>query len=359
MIKTMDRHVGAEVLRKTMVAGFWLLCLYSFIAFLELLSEYGSDNDFGLIGKLYALSIPRQIYDLAPMILLLGTLLGMSTLARHSELIALQAGSISRHRIAATVMGLAAIIAVLVAVWGEFVVPTSEKKKDEILLQIESDFGKSNPITGTWVRDGQYYFRFSRINNDGMMSAVTLFEVSTNGGLAEKSVASSARVDDDRGALILNEVVRSIYFDGFTETDEIETTEIPVSVTTQTLQALGWTPVQMPTWELFNLSRFLRANGHNSDVLDVTFWNRLIIPITSVMMVACVIPFAFRGGRRGVSYSVFLGIVVGLGYFAIQQSIAYVVLLRGLLPILGATITLTIFAMGATYALAKLGKLRV
>ena len=74
-MKTIDRHIGLELLAKSAVAGFWLTCVFAFVSLIEIVEAYGTRFEVAAVAKLLGLAIPTMIYQLAPMILLIGTLL--------------------------------------------------------------------------------------------------------------------------------------------------------------------------------------------------------------------------------------------------------------------------------------------
>ncbi len=358
-MKLIDRHVSSEIFSKCCMAGFWLLCLYSFVALLELLDQYAVESDVITIVYLLALSLPRQIYELMPMVLIIGTLLGLATLSRHSELVALQAGSFSRFRISATAIGLAAVIAAVVSLFGEILVPFSERARDQIRIENDARSGKSVQRSDTWIRDGKYFLRYSDIDQFGELNGVTIYEVSDDGALKTRVDARLGRIIDKEQTLYLLNAVRYDFDDGHLKSEKVSGMVFPVSVTSLMLKSLHWPPEQLSFRQLNEIAAFLNSNGQNADTFEVASWNRLVIPLSSVLMVTCVVPFGFKGGRRsGTSFYTFLGVVVGLLYFVIQQSISYIVILEGLSAQSGAAITFLIFLAGAGIALLTLNKVR-
>ncbi len=355
LIKKLDKHIGSEILAKCALAGFWLLCLYSFVALIELLDRYESSGDFLTIAYLLALSLPRQVQDLMPMIMTLGTLLGLANLSRHSELIAFQASSVSRYRIAASVLSLTGIIAVGTTLWGEIVVPNSERASERIRISLKDDGRGEYPSVATWLRDGNLFVNFLQTDEFGALSRISVFELSDAGELKSKSVASLGRIYPEEQSLSLFDADRYVLREGALSMLEIPEMVIPVSASEVALKSLFRSPGQMSVQELYEVAQYRAANGKNSDVFAVEIWNRLTFPILTILMVACVISFGFKGGRRsGASFYIFLGIVIGLFFFAVQQSVSYVVLLNGFSPAIGIGTTLLIFFTGAVFSMLKL-----
>ena len=111
-IALVDRIIRQEVAGRSLVTAIWLVSVYLFLAFLELAEDANLENQFALIIQILVLSIPKMIYELSPMIFLIGAMLALMTLSRSFELLAMQAGGISKKRITGSIVGTSLVFAV-------------------------------------------------------------------------------------------------------------------------------------------------------------------------------------------------------------------------------------------------------
>ncbi|SVB18436.1 uncharacterized protein METZ01_LOCUS171290, partial [marine metagenome] len=86
-VKLIDFHVGRTILQHTLIVMGVLVGIFLFLTFIDQLSDLGTGT-YGLLAVLrfVVLSTPGIVYQIFPMAALVGTILGLSVLARHSEL---------------------------------------------------------------------------------------------------------------------------------------------------------------------------------------------------------------------------------------------------------------------------------
>jgi lipopolysaccharide export system permease protein len=72
--------------------------------------------------------------------------------------------------------------------------------------------------------------------------------------------------------------------------------------------------------DLFNYIGYLSANHLVAERQIVAVWRKLIYPFTLLVMVTIAAPLGFMQTRRGgVGAKVFLGILLGVGFFMLNQ----------------------------------------
>jgi lipopolysaccharide export system permease protein len=103
MIRILDKYISKTVLNMIFLVAFALLALEIFIEFTREFHDIGS-GEYGLLQVLayVPLVLPLDIYQLFPMVGLLGSLLGLGGLATHSELIVMRAAGFSFTQITQT-----------------------------------------------------------------------------------------------------------------------------------------------------------------------------------------------------------------------------------------------------------------
>ena len=123
-MKTLDRYIGANIVRGYLLVLALLLALFSFVSLLEQLEDVGDHNYDMLDAILYVLlTMPDRMLTLAPVTALLGSLAALALLARNNELTAMKAAGISVLRLGWSVMRPAIAFMLVVLVVTEFVAP--------------------------------------------------------------------------------------------------------------------------------------------------------------------------------------------------------------------------------------------
>ena len=159
-----DRYIAKSVITGCLLASFVILSIFVFVDFVSQLKEVGKGDYGSLQAVIYVfLGLPQRFYELSPSILLLGGILSLGALAASSELIVMRASGISTLRITRSVLQIGLLIVILVAVLGEYIVPsTSRMAKTYRAEAMEEKLivaGKNN----IWVRDGNRYINVKKI----------------------------------------------------------------------------------------------------------------------------------------------------------------------------------------------------
>ena len=159
----LDRYVIRAVLGGVFVVLGVLLTLGALFLFANQQDDIGLGTYTALDAFWFVLlNIPQQVYEMMPIAVLIGALLGLGTLARGSELTVMRAAGISVWRIAGSVAMAGLLLVLLAVVCGEFLAPPLQAMaKQQKLL------AKFSTITfagrgGPWVRDGDLLINVSQ-----------------------------------------------------------------------------------------------------------------------------------------------------------------------------------------------------
>ncbi len=349
-----DLYFSREITTKCFITGFWLLAIYLFISLLDLLEDVNVEEDIGFVGEVLLYSIPRMLYELAPMILLIGTVLALATLSRRFEIVALHAGGVSKFRITASVVGYAMLIAMIMFVWGEFVVPQSEiklylKKQNQISQQ-----SAEAPKHGLWYRDGNQFIHVTPKLKDNSLKNIEIYHFDQNGRLVKLTNAAGGIFSKEKQNLKLYGVIESTLENRRIVRLTAESKDHPIEAELNVIGAHQRDPSQLTMLELYRAIKFLEVNGLKTEFLDLAFWNRLVSPISMFVMALFAVLFAYRF-RPKVSngHLVFVGLLFGLIYFSVQQSVGYITMLNGLQPVIGTLTAFLLFSIAAIIALAR------
>jgi lipopolysaccharide export system permease protein len=126
-MKLLDRYIGIAVASSIGLVLLVLLSLDSFFRLVRELNEVGEGNYTYLEMLLYlVLTTPYRIVEFFPVAALLGAIIGLGTLASHSELVVMRAAGVSILRVAGSVMKTGLLFIIAVMLLSEYVVPGAE-----------------------------------------------------------------------------------------------------------------------------------------------------------------------------------------------------------------------------------------
>ncbi len=353
-MKIIDLHISREIFGRSVVVGIWLVGIYLFVTMLDLLENSGGESNIIGFVETLAYSLPRMIYELSPMILLIGSMLALSNLSQKLELVAFQAGGVSKMRITASVVGFSMLVATFMFIWGETVVPLSESVAWRNRTSSDSDMLLSQSENGIWARYGSSFIFIGQIDSDWGIRNISIYEFDDDGNFVKQINAAQANSIDGRDVLKLEEVEALSFAGNRIDQQLLKELDYPIKLEIETLHMQRRDPNELGMIDLLKSIEYRQINGLKSDFLRLTFWNKIIIPLSMIIMGIFAMLFTFRQrAGLGTGHFVFIGLFFGLVYFAIQQSVGYIALLNGISPVVGTFAVLITSLMGACYLLFR------
>jgi len=337
MINTLDRHIGRTLLTTTLFMFVVVLGLFSVILFLDGVSDLGRGHfHLGNLLLYVLLNLPERTYQVFPAVTLVGTIAGLSILAINSELTAMRAGGLSLARLVGSIMLAGSVFVLAGVLLGEFVVPYSSDLAIRDRAQALGGMVQRNR-SNVWVRDGSRFVRIGEVLPDLTLLNVDIFDVTPGSALHAQTHASSARYVG--GHWQLSGVQRTDIGPDETNASRQPDREWDASLTPKILRVFTVRPQLMPAWTLARYIRHLRQNRQDTSRYELAFWNKLMLPVSTAIMVLLAVPFVFgsiRGG--GMGQRIFIGVMLGMLYSLIHIGLGNFGLAYGVPPILGATL---------------------
>lgn len=327
-----ERYLGWVVITHSLLV---MLVLLTLLILTEFMMQLGSvDGQYTILkGLLYSvLKIPVFGYQLLPIALLIGTLIGLGALANHSELTILRATGWSIMRIFGAVIKTVLFFWLLMAFVGEWLGPPSEayanKLKAEALEKnISLGQGKG---AGFWFRDSERFINVKQVVSAHQMRGVTIYTM-REGQL--KKVEYAELADYYQGRWLFSELETQTlnWQERQVETMnqkwldwQVAKSQIPLErslpIDADMIDLLQVEPRFLRIDELYNYMQFLNENQLESSVYRLEFWRKLAAPFALVGMIALVFPLIFGSQRQAsMGQRMFVGILIGMGFHLLNQ----------------------------------------
>ncbi len=362
-MRTARRYLAREIYRSTAVVLLALMGLFMFFTLVDELDSVSAKFPLTALFYLQALSIPTRLYDLLPIGLLIGAILALAGLAQRNELVILRVSGVSGMGLLKMLWIISIPIVLGATVLSEIITPIAEIKSSEANLLMRGRVEGGRLASGYWFKEpmqggGTRIINIGRLLASGNAADLRIYEFPDGTSLSLTSAAESARFAD--GQLIMQNVLETRIAP---ETKEIladakvsdkpvvvketfATRKVETTLTAERLVARILTPERMTLKALHDYIQYLDSNQLQSDRQVVAVWRKLAYPFTLVVMLTIAAPIGFMQTRRGgVGAKVFLGILLGTGFFMINQLALNVGLLykwppvvTALLPNIGATV---------------------
>ncbi|HAO31601.1 MAG TPA: LPS export ABC transporter permease LptG, partial [Candidatus Competibacteraceae bacterium] len=274
-MKLIDRYIFRTVANTTLVALLVLLLLEMFLSLLVELEEVGKGRyDFAAVLRYLLLIQPQRVYELFPMALLVGALLGMGALASGSELIVMRAAGLSLTQLTRSVLqaGLALSLAVLVL--GEFAAPPLEQTAREQRAAAKSEGMAIRGGRGFWVRDGDYFVHVNAVLPGLRLADIHIFRIGPQSRLETVTAAQSARYQ--AGRWVLENIDRSFLKGDSVASEKLPDLEISSSISPQILDVLAADPAGLSVRDLWVYVDYLERNGLDAQSYRLALWRKLL-----------------------------------------------------------------------------------
>ena len=354
-MKILDRHIGFHVIRDSALTLVALLAIFSLVEFLDDLSDVGKGRYTMQAAVEYMLlTMPNRIFILFPIAGVIGSLIGLGSLAAHRELVVIRATGISSLRIAGAAMKAAAVLVLASVLVGEVVSPYTEQLAHQRRATALSDNHALGTGTGFWVRDGNTFINVGQVLPGNRMKELYIYEFDDERRLRVATFADDGIYQD--GEWTLGGVRQSIIgTDGVTAREVVEAdwrsrfdpelAEV-VSVRLTSLSILG----------LMRYIDYLQSNGLDTGRYELALWSKIIHPFTTVVMIFIALPLVLgRLGSVGIGQRILAGIVIAVSFLLLEQLAGHMGLAFGLNPMVAAWApTLSFFAL-AVWMFRKVG----
>ena len=342
----LNSYIRYFVISATILVIFVLVGVESLMEFIGQLSDIGVVN-YSLWKALVFVftQLPSDIYQLFPMAGFLGCLIGLGRLATTSELIVMRSAGVSIAGVTGSVVKAAIVMMILVTLIGEFLAPSLEMAGDMMKAKALSHAVGFKAIGGVWLRDASSFVHIGSVDSNRSVSNVSRFAFNENHQLLSSGFAKKAVFDN--GKWVMLDVQQS----------NLSSTQITKTI----IPTLGLPIVFNPRWleegskrmdqqSIVGLYHFIRYRSHAKLEIsryEFAFWQRLMQPLTTVVMICLGVPFIF-GSLRTASMGLrtLTGVIIGFAFYMLNQFFGPFTMVYQIPPILAAVMPTLLFAMG-------------
>ncbi|MCP5145526.1 MAG: LPS export ABC transporter permease LptG [Gammaproteobacteria bacterium] len=334
-MKTLDRYVTGYFVKALLLVSVMLLALFSFVSLVDELDNVGQGS-FTMQDAIaiVALTMPKRILDLLPTIALLGTVIGLGSMAGNREIVILRALGWSPWRIGRPVLLLVALLAVLVPVTQHLIIPPLERQAGELRAHSLSDSFVSASSSEFWTRSGQFLVRVGAATMGVAPEDIEIYQIDETGNVSQVTRAAQADILEDNRWL-LHDVRISQLREDEVKDSAIESLEWESFLSEKQMSAF-LVPAQ--TLSLIDLSRYIKrltTSGLSTLRFRLIFWQQAAIPLSLIAMTIVGLPFVMGSTRSFSAGSrIAVGATIGIVFYLLQQVAGHVTLIAELNPVL-------------------------
>lgn len=337
MLRIAQRYLAAEIYRSSAIVLLALMGLFTFFNLIDELDRISATFSVANLLYLEALNLPTQLYELLPIGLLIGSILALAGLAQRNELVILRVSGISGFKLL-LMLWLATIpLMILAFVLSEYVAPRAEIQASEASLEILGRAGGGRLASGYWFREqapegGIRIINIKTLQSQGNIRDITVYHLNDELHLQQFTQAERGRLINEQ--LQLHDSVTTEIHPQATELlSTLEPPSAPLvslapadnlnlatTLTAERLMARILTPERMAASDLMDYIQYLEANQLQTSRQVVALWRKFAYPFSLLVMITIAAPISFMQTRRGgAGTKIFVGILVGVGFFMLNQ----------------------------------------
>lgn len=319
-----NRYIIKNLLIATFMVALLVIGLDVCITFIIEQGDVGKGGYNNLNAFVFALlNSPSHLVAGFPVICLVGMVVGLSLLNNSNEIVIIRTNGYSLLKICSIAVVTAFCISLIVLAVSEWVAPWG-KQTAEINKAVAKSGGQAlRSKNGFWLRASGDFVHIEKILYDGQLEGITRYKVE-NDELTMIIHASKARFV--QGVWYASDVKESIIKEtGVTSSNKKEVVWEKF-LKPEFLSVVSINPDDLSLSGLNNYIKYRKENKLHYRQYELAFWQKILQPLTVVVMVFLAIPFVFAEIRStAVSKRLVLSIIIGVSYFLIEKFLESVV----------------------------------
>jgi lipopolysaccharide export system permease protein len=314
-VNVLTGYIVREIVKGSLIAVVLLLTLFNLFTFSDELKNLGKGH-YGLteIFSFLALTSPTVFYELMPASALLGSLFVLGSMGNNCELIAMRTAGLSVFGILRAVMLAGVILVGIDILVGEFVAPSAERAANLLKVTAQKERVVMNTKYGLWLREGNKFINVRKLQDDGSLADINIYELNDEGRLRYSTHANSARFLGNQ-QWQLEQIKQSDISTKQILANQHDETLWHSSIAPDLVKIVIVNPDNLSLYDLLMYIDFLKENQQKSRVYEMAFWSRLVNPLVTFIMLLISAPFVI-GVKRGSSVGsrMMIGVVIGMGF---------------------------------------------
>lgn len=351
-MKMIDRYIGKAIILSTLMVCTVMLGLLFFIALINEINDAG-----GFLAVLYfsILQIPVEFYELFPIALFLGVLIGLGRLNTLSELIVMRSVGISVRRIMWSVLKAGFLMIFVATIIGEYVAPKWQFLYDAYENKKAFSFSTKHAIAlphSIWIREGESFTHISTFENMHEIQGVTRYFFDDHDRMQKVLYANTGVWENKHWELEKPE--ESAFEKSVVDTPVILSDRLNVGIRSRREESLDLASQDQTLGKLYKTIGYRTQFGLNPSTGLYAFWKRILQPITCFIMIILAVPFVFGSFRdSSASFRILVGVMLGVMFYTLSQLFGPITIVYQFPPFLAAVMPTLMFALVAVFFLLR------
>ncbi len=349
----LGKYLMRTILLSSLLVLLVLLSLAALFEFIGQVDDVQGDYRIAQALLFAVLRLPQLSFEMMPIAVLIGSLMGLGALANNSELVVMRTAGLSIVRLAGLVAIAGVALLVVTILIGEYIGPPldyfARNMRDEARnSQAGRDFGNA-----AWVKDGPVILHLQRVNNEFDFGSIYLFRFNEDNSLRSIARAENSGIDKDDKWILENFRETRFQDDGV----QVVSSRLAVESFDVDSNILGITlvkPISLSARGLMSYIGYLHKNDLSAIRYEMELWSRASKTVAVVIMPVLALAFVFGTLRSaGAGGRLVVGVMIGLGYFLASETMASSGQVFNLNPALMTSLPTVVLLLITMFALGR------
>lgn len=353
-----DRYIGNSVLWGFLIVAVVLLGLDFALTFIEQIKKVNDNYTLQSLLQVILYRLPGKLAEYIPIASLIGTLMGLGTLAATSELTVMRAAGMPIWRIGFAACQPILLVSLLGMGISEFVAPTAEQKANLIEKFKDQETGTFSLSGGVWLKADNNFVYIDAADDTGTLYGIEIFAPNQQQGLQQLAFTKSATTAKhiQGSTWQLNDVTETVFFPDRIETKSTPHAEWNVSITPENLFLASQDPETLSLSQLLNYQTYLRQEKLDASQYELEFWITALRPAASLALVLVALSSVFGPLRSStMGGRIFSGVIIGLAFQNALNLFGRMSVAVSFPPIIGVSIPIIICLLAGIILVRRRG----
>jgi lipopolysaccharide export system permease protein len=321
MTGILSQYMMRTIFASTALVLVVLLALAGLFEFIAELDD--TQGNYGTAQAILyvALRLPNLAFEMLPVAVLIGSLLGLGALAGNSEIVVMRSAGLSVAEMSGMVALSGAVLLIFTGLLGEFIGPPLDFYARN--MRVEALYQQDDDRQGheTWVKDGSVYLHLEKVSPEFEFGSLYKYQFKGN-RLESISVAENSGIDQNDNWILENLRETQFQDDGVQVTQTSRSVE-SFELDTELLGSSLAKPLSLSATELLSYIDYLERNNLDATKYETEFWFRVSRTFTVLIMPILALAFVFGSLRSGgAGGRLMIGVVIGLAYYLASETLA-------------------------------------
>lgn len=342
-MKILDRYILSTVVLSTLMVSAVVVGIQSFLSLVQQF-QYVGQHGFTVwqAFQYVPMQMPAQFYQLFPIAGFLGALIGLTRLSSTSQLIVMRASGMSIARIAWSVMKAAMLMIVVVTAIGEGVGPQWQQHSEQARQKALSGTNQNTLLSSVWLHQKNGFTYIDQLTDQKTMLDVIRYHFNDDGRLLMVTAVKSGKQVD--GQWRLSHLKSTVFEDNQVDVKTQPQSNWRFAFEPDLQLQMSIASAEQSMEDLHRTIHYRQSIGLSANRFIFTYWQRILQPFTTVVMICLAVPFvfgSFRSASMGVR--VISGVLIGFAFYMMNQLFGPITLVYQFPPLLAALIPTCLF----------------